>query len=132
MANQTKQTAKKNQLFFDALADGKTVTLAAKLAGYTRCMVYEWKHDDLAFSGRWDDALKVALERMEAEADRRALQGVLKPVFQGGKKVGTVRVFSDTLLIFRMKALDPDKYRENSSVNLNLRTPHEDQLKELE
>jgi hypothetical protein len=49
--------------------------------------------------------------RLEDEAVRRAYEGVERPVFQGGKQVGVVREYSDTLLIFLLKALRPEKYR---------------------
>ena len=46
------------------------------------------------------------------EADRRAKDGVLKPVFYKGEIVGSIPQYSDNLLMFRLKALRPDKYRE--------------------
>jgi hypothetical protein len=49
---------------------------------------------------------------MEQEADRRAIEGVDEPVFHKGTVVGHIRKYSDTLLIFRLKALAPAKYRE--------------------
>jgi hypothetical protein len=53
---------------------------------------------------------------MEQEAIRRGQHGVEKPVFQGGKEVGAVREFSDTLLIFMLKSRKPETYRENVKV----------------
>jgi hypothetical protein len=77
--------------------------------------VYDWRHADGAFRERWDEAVAIAIERMEAEADRRAIEGTLEPVFYQGSECGHVRRYSDTLLIFRLKALDPAKYRERAS-----------------
>jgi hypothetical protein len=34
-------------------------------------------------------------------------------VFQGGKQVGTVRKYSDTLLMFLLKGIRPQKWRES-------------------
>ncbi len=42
---------------------------------------------------------------------RRAVDGVDEPVYQGGKKVGSITRYSDTLLIFLLKA-NRDKFRQ--------------------
>jgi hypothetical protein len=56
------------------------------------------------------------VDTLEAEADRRAAEGTLRPVFYKGEQCGEIREYSDTLLIFRLKALRPEKYRERSNV----------------
>jgi hypothetical protein len=43
---------------------------------------------------------------------RRALVGWKEPVYQGGKEVGTIRKFSDNLLIFLLKGKRPEVFRE--------------------
>jgi hypothetical protein len=55
-------------------------------------------------------------DALEDEANRRAREGVERPVYQGGKFVGAIREFSDTLLIFLLKGLKPEKFRENSHI----------------
>jgi len=65
------------------------------------------------FAAAWDEALEIATGSLELEARRRAQKGVLEPVYYKGKKVGAVRKYSDTLLIFLLKAHRPDKYRDN-------------------
>ncbi len=57
-------------------------------------------------------AREEAADRLEREAIRRAVDGAEKPVYQAGKLVGTIREYSDTLLIFTLKGLRPEKYRE--------------------
>ena len=47
---------------------------------------------------------------LEGEAYRRAVEGNLKPVYQGGVKVGEVREFSDSLLMFLLRARKPSVY----------------------
>ena len=54
----------------------------------------------------------------ETEAWRRGKAGVLKPVYQGGKKVGSVREYSDTLPILCSKARDPEKYRDRQQIDV--------------
>jgi len=41
---------------------------------------------------------------------RRARDGVEEPIFHQGKNVGTVRKYSDTLLIFLLKSHKPERY----------------------
>lgn len=112
MANQPKRNAKKDEVLFAAIAQGAPVGTALAEAGYKRATAYEWRREDPDFATRWAEAQALAVERMEAEADRRAVEGVLEPVFHQGEVVGHVRKFSDTLLMFRLKALEPAKYRE--------------------
>lgn len=47
---------------------------------------------------------------LEDEAQRRARDGTQKPIYQGGKKVGIVNEYSDTLLIFLLKARRRGKF----------------------
>jgi hypothetical protein len=112
VAKQTIQTPEKDELFFASLSSGRKVMAACADAGYKRPTVYQWREADEAFAARWKDAIEDAVERMEAEADRRAVEGTRRPVFYKGDVCGHIREFSDTLLIFRLKALRPDVYRE--------------------
>jgi hypothetical protein len=109
----TTRTSKKDDIFFAVLSSGKTVQEALGAVGYHRQRVYEWRSADEEFRRRWEEAVDQAVELMEAEADRRTLEGVVKPVMYQGEKVGEVREYSYTLLIFRLKALRPSVYREN-------------------
>jgi hypothetical protein len=147
VANRTNRTAKKDGQFFAALACGRPVREALAASGYARTQVYAWRKAEADFGVMWDDAEREAVELMEAEADRRAVQGVSKPVFYQGQPSGLwldaagnpvpanakagdgtslavtfqpwdVREYSDTLLIFRLKALDPEKYRERTATVL--------------
>jgi hypothetical protein len=58
---------------------------------------------------------------MEDEARRRAVEGFLRPVYQGGKHVGDEQVYSDRLMEFLLRARRPTVYR--NSVNLSSQTP---------
>lgn len=69
------------------------------------------RHRDEKFARAWDAALEAATDVLEKEAVRRAVQGVDEPVYQGGKQVGSITRYSDTLLIFLLKA-NRDKFRQ--------------------
>lgn len=116
MANRTKRNAKRDEKFFAVLAKGSPVGVACNAAGYSRRSVYEYRQGDELFAQRWQEADDAAVELMEAEADRRAIKGTLEPVFHQGTRCGSVRRYSDTLLIFRLKAKRPAVYRDRASV----------------
>ena len=114
MANRTKFTPKKEETFLLALTENGNVSKASEIVGISRRRMYDLKKENSDFAAAWDSAVEVYIDLLEAEADRRAREGVEKPVgFHKGEHQGTfVKEFSDTLLIFRLKALRPEKYRE--------------------
>jgi hypothetical protein len=116
MANRTKWTVKKRAAFLEALRETGTVTKAAKAAGMSTSRLYEIRADDEEFRAEWNQAQEVGervlLEAMEKEADRRAMKGTCKGVYYKGKRCGFVREYSDTLLMFRMKKLNPAYARQ--------------------
>lgn len=113
----TEVTARKKALFLDALkANCGNVSRAAEVAGVSRVTVYRWRDRNPAVAEAWDNIVIETTEQAEQELYRRAVEGVNKPVFQGGKLVGHIREFSDTCLIFLLKARKPQMYRERASV----------------
>ena len=60
----------------------------------------------------------MAWDRMEAELYRRAVEGVDEPVFFGGDCIGTIKRYSDQLLLAGVKAHRPE-YRDKQSVELS-------------
>ena len=123
MPSRTVRTLKKDGNFFEALATGVPIQAALNISGYKRRTVYDWRRDDESFRQQWEDAVAQAVEALEAEADRRGVEGTLKPVFYQGEECGQIREYSDTLLIFRLKALAPSKYRENIKQEVDLNAP---------
>ncbi len=101
------------QPFLDALRDGGVVRYAAQEAHVNRATVYALVQADPEFAKAFDDAREEAIQAMEREARRRALEGIDEPVYQGGKLVGRVRKYSDVLLMFLLKASRPAVYRDN-------------------
>ena len=73
--------------------------------------------------------MRMARDNLEAEAYRRAVEGVERPVYQGGRLVGTVREYSDSLLTIMLRARHPAyaKTAGGTSVNVDNR----DQSKHL-
>src|SRR5690348_12157480 len=102
------RSADQDQAFFDALARGTPPGMSATAARYSLSAVTEFRRADPEFAQRWKEADDLAVERMEAEADRRAVEGVVKTHFYQGQECGQVREYSDSLLIFRLKARRPE------------------------
>lgn len=108
-------TPERCERFLTALRKGLTISDAAQSAGAHRASFYERRSADPKFRSAWEDALEEGTDVLEAEAFRRAVKGVERPIFQGGKQVGTVRERSDRLLEFLLKARRP-AYRERATV----------------
>ena len=83
----------------ETLAKGLSPSAAAAAAGVARQTIYQWRDTDAAFAEAWDSAWDQGTDLIEDIALRRASVGTQRPVFQGGKQVGTVQEFSDNLLL---------------------------------
>jgi hypothetical protein len=108
---------KEKRALLDALAETANVTWACKAAKIPRRTAYEWRDADPVFSKGWEEAVELGTDALEDEAIRRGHAGVDKPVYQGGKQVGKLREYSDTLLIFMLKARRPDKFKERAQID---------------
>ena len=114
MTNLPCRTAQADVRFFTALENGHPVRVACEAAGYARRSVYRWRAEDEEFAKAWVDAVMVAADLLEEEADRRGRDGTEEPVFYQGAQIGAKRRFSDALLLARLKALRPAQYRDNA------------------
>lgn len=126
MANRTKLTREKRRLFCDSLRKNGNVSAAAKRVGMSRDTVYRWRELDPVFSAEWDEAVATGLDKCEQELHRRGVLGVIKPVFgtlpgksAGSGVVGKIREYSDTCLIFLLKAARPEKFRDRYGVEVS-------------
>lgn len=99
-------------VFLAQLAATGNVSIAAEKADIDRTHTYNWryKHDD--FAAQWDEAMQVAIDALEAEARRRAVEGVDEPVYYKGELIDTIKKYSDNLLVTLLKAHRPEKFRE--------------------
>lgn len=89
--------------FLAHLAETGILSDAAAAAGVDRSNVFRRRQDDPEFAQAVEQAIDMAADKLEAEARRRALEGVEEPVYQGGQLVGTKRVYSDALLALLLK-----------------------------
>jgi hypothetical protein len=115
--------------FLASLGQYGNVSRACKSARISRETAYTYRHNDPELAAAWAAALELGVDALEDEAKRRAYEGVKKPVFQGKELVGHVQEYSDTLLIFLLKAHKPSVYRETMQhLNLDLSTLTDEQI----
>ena len=76
------------------LAEGGSVTQAARAIGIARKNVYAWRNKDEQFKADWDDAVEQGTDLLEDVAVRRA------------------KDHSDSLLIFLLKGRRKERYAE--------------------
>ena len=100
----------KEALFLHLLSEGVSVCEACARASLPRRSVYARRREDKDFATLWDEALAMAADTLEAEADRRGRDGWNEDVYYRGQVVGQRRRYSDRMLIFRLKALKPERY----------------------
>jgi len=112
-------------IFLAELASSGNVSRACSAAGIGRTLAYQRREADAEFDTAWLDAVDTFTDELEAEADRRGRDGTTTPKWH---RVGTdehgrpiyerhdIRAYSDGLLMARLKALRPEKYRENYDV----------------
>lgn len=105
-------------LFLKLLAREPNVSKAARGAGLQPSACYARRARDAEFRREWDEAINEAVDVIEAELHRRAVDGVEKPVYFKGEVVGYVREFSDPLMALYVKRWRPE-YRERSTVDMN-------------
>lgn len=128
--------ARDHLVFLDVFSKTGNQTEALRLSGMKRTELLARKRDDPEFAEAFADAQAVANDALEAEARRRAVEGVDDLVVQSGYVVymtdesGKVlldeigqpipvkkKVYSDKLLETLLKANMPEKYRENVKVD---------------
>lgn len=122
--------------FIEALATSGNITVAARSVPVDRRTVQRAYKEDPDFAAAWDDAKDNAVDLLVAEARRRAVVGVDKPVIHQGQLMYrqgpdgqllldregnpiplVIKQYSDTLLIFLLKGALPATYRDNVRVD---------------
>jgi hypothetical protein len=111
-------TPEKKKEFLEHLSETCNVSRSAEKAGVSRMVCYQHRAADHAFAALWEEAMRIGAEALEDEVRRRAFEGVDEPVFYQGAESGTIKKYSDTLAIFLLKGALPEKYRENSKIEL--------------
>lgn len=88
----SERKAERKRAFAELIAQGLNFTEAAEAVHVDRATAFRWRQQDPEFAQVCRDALKISIERLEHEAERRALNG------------------SDKLLMFLLERRAPEKY----------------------
>jgi hypothetical protein len=103
------------------------LTRAAEAAEVARSQHYEWLKQSEAYATAYHAAQIEAADLLESEARRRAVDGTKRLKFHLGKPILDPETgepyfeheYSDVLLIFLLKGLKPEKFRERSQVEFD-------------
>jgi len=96
--------------FLQDLRETGNVSAAARHVGKSRAALYRARKQDAAFAAEWDDALEEAADWLELEALRRAVDGTEEGRYFQGEMIGAITRYSDSLLMFLLKARRPQLY----------------------
>lgn len=128
-----------SKAFLTSLAISGIVGAACAAAEIERSTAYRLRENDETFAAEWEEALDTAADALESEARRRAERGVQRLKFHNGvlikvqaespEGIPLVDVdgnpimvpyveheYSDTLAIFLLKGMKPEKYRDRHEV----------------
>jgi hypothetical protein len=99
----------------DLLSQGHTLARVRKVLGINRVTIFRWRQNDPSFSKAHSEAMEAGTDVIEQEAQRRAVDGYVRPVFQRGELVGFERVYSDILAALLLRGRRPEVFREGTS-----------------
>lgn len=105
-----KWTPEVQEKFLDGLRNGLTPKQSAERLGMARATAFDHKREDEEFRALWEQAIDEGTDVIEAEAFRRAVEGVDEPVFYQGEPAGSIRRYSDTLLTVILKGRRANVY----------------------
>ena len=120
--------------FLELVADGDRVCRACDQMGWTFYIIRNRSRRDPEFRKLYHRARNEGVRRMEEEATRRAYEGVTVPKNMGTHGIVEVKEYSDSLLMFLLKAARPKRYREtkvlqdNRQINI---VPYDRMIQEL-
>jgi hypothetical protein len=94
-------TREKQRAFIEALADCGIVREAAARVGMSEQSARRLRRraDAATFNIAWEAALQLGADQLRSVAFERAIEGVVKPHFYHGEKVGEERVYDNRLLL---------------------------------
>ena len=107
---------KKQSAFLEAFRETGTLGGAAEKTHVGRGSHYRWLQQDPEYAAEFKDANEESADELEQEARRRALDGVDEPVFYRGERVGSIRRYSDQMLMLLLMAKRPEQFRERVDV----------------
>ncbi len=105
-------TDERKAIYLAALQRTGLRPVACREVNVNRATVWQHRRRDPEFAEAEERALAVFRMPIAEEIRRRAIEGVERPVFHRGKEIGSIREYSDRLLLELAKAHIPE-YRPN-------------------
>lgn len=109
-----KLTEELKMVFCRAYAQRGIIREGTTAAGISRRTYLRWRKEDEAFNEACNEAKQMAVDLIEQEAMRRAIDGFDRPVIYKGEITDTYKDYSDSLLTMLMKGNKPEKYKERT------------------
>lgn len=107
--------------FIELLRTTGNPSVSARAIGFSPATLKRHREQDAQFAEDWAEAEMEAADALEAEARRRALEGVIREKWvgpaDGGHFVEELH-FSDSLLIRLLEANKPEKFANRSKTEL--------------
>ena len=102
--------------FLDMLEETGLINTAAAAVRTTARKIATLREQSVEFDEAVERALQLSHDKLEAEARRRAVDGIEKGVYYQGTLVDTERQYSDSLLTTLLKAKRPDEFAERKQI----------------
>jgi len=112
-----RRVLEKQSAFCRELAEGWSITKAAKLAGVATATVRKWRAEDSDFAEAWDEAIEAGTDRIEDKVTEKALAMDDGNAMRGAEMM--------------LKARRPAKYRERHEVQHNHKLLLSDVMEQL-
>ena len=109
---------KKIKRYFRLLAQTGAKCASCRGAGFGSKTLRRFRRDQEDWVSREDEAIMKYVESCEIKVDKRAFRGVPKGIYYEGVKVGSELHYSDSLAMFRLKGLAPDRYADRSKATV--------------
>lgn len=106
--------------FVEAYRETGVMYQACEKVGISRRVVWDERARNPEFDAKMQEAKEDYTDTLERVTLARARDGWDEPVFHEGVICGYKRKYSDTLAIFHLKALRPEKYRDNINIDHSL------------
>jgi hypothetical protein len=116
----------KKRAFLAAFATAGGIRRASKLSKVDWRSHYHWLEADEDYKAAFEKARQLAGDFAEEEVYRRAFLGFDHPVTHQGEITTTYKDYSDTLAIFFLKGLKPERYRDNLNLSGSVGLPVDD------
>lgn len=109
--------------FFEMVSNTCNMKHAAETVGLSYPQLFRWRNPDCSqyrkdFAERLEEALNIGAHSLEAEAIRRATEGITEEVYYQGVVVGEQQRYSDGLMTFLLKGQMNGKYGDKQRTEL--------------